>query len=308
MPKASIIIPAYNAASFIDRTLESIVGQSFKDYECIVIDDGSTDDTASRVRALGDSRFRVITIENSGGPAIPRNIGLSAAEGEYVFIFDSDDIMLPQKVEKCISALDKHRKAAWLFTNFQTIDEEDTLLNNNFLQEYSTLWDICGSSEGGLYSLDRDKTFNGIIKVNFIGTSSVVLRKSSLSDGHRFDESLKNSDDRLFWAQLAASHDAIFINEILHQYRIRANALSKKGFDRRAPSKISGLKKIRDLCKTQEQKKVVNKQIYRNYLVLCNHLRREGRKGAFRALISSLNYGFDKSFLKSLLALSIRYR
>lgn len=307
MPKASIIIPAYNAASFIEQTLASIMSQSFQDYECIVIDDGSTDDTVNRVESIDDHRFRVISTKNSGGPAAPRNLGLSAAVGDYIFIFDSDDIMLPEKLDFSIKAMELHKNAGWLFTNFQKINEDGHLVEDDFLRDYKTLWSICESSKPNVYFLEKDKLFDGIIKINFIGTSSVVIRRSALQSSDRFDEELKNSDDRLFWARFSKSYDAIFLNYPLHQYRIREGALSHRGFDKRAPSKILGLKKILLLCMTSEQRKVVRKQIYDDYLSLCNYLRRENKSGAFGSLLSSLNYGFDKRFVKSLCAL-LKYK
>lgn len=308
MPRASIIIPAFNAAAFIEKTLESILDQTFSDYECIVIDDGSTDDTVARVQSFNDPRLRVLSLGNSGGPAIPRNAGLMNATGDYIFMFDSDDIMRPGKIEKCVSALDNNPDANWLFTNFQTIDEKGDLLNENFLSEYDTLWKLVGSSAKGTYLLPAQKVFNGILKVNFIGTSSVVLRRTALLASDKFDERLKNSDDRVFWTHFSLKNDSVFINEVLHQYRIRESAISKQNFDKRAPSKIAGLLKIRELCKTPEQKKIVNQHIYDSYLVLCNYLRRAQKKGALSAWFQALKYGFDKRILISLVAIILKYK
>lgn len=306
MPRASIIIPAYNAAGFIEKTIESILGQSFSDFECIIIDDGSTDETVSRVKGFNDARLRVQPLGNSGGPAKPRNVGLVNALGEYIFMFDSDDIMLPGKIEKCISALDGNPEANWLFTNFQTIDESGVLLNENFLSEYETLWSIVGGSARGIYTIPAEKVFNGILKVNFVGTSSVVLRKSALQSSDRFDESLKNSDDRVFWTHFSLNNSAVFVNEVLHQYRIRESAISRQNFDKRAPSKIAGLLKIRELCETTKQKQIVNKQIYHCYLVLCNYLRRERKAGALSAWRQALKYGFDKNIVIAIFAILLK--
>src|SRR5690606_3082381 len=108
MPKASIVIPAYNAGAYITRTLDSILSQSLEDFECLVIDDGSTDNTAELVNSYQDQRIRLFRQANSGGPAAPRNVGLENARADYIFIFDSDDIMLPDKLKITVAALDAH--------------------------------------------------------------------------------------------------------------------------------------------------------------------------------------------------------
>jgi glycosyltransferase involved in cell wall biosynthesis len=142
MPKASIVIPAYNAGAYIIKTLDSIVSQSLEDFECLVIDDGSTDNTAELVAAYHDARIRLIRQANSGGPASPRNQGVNQAKGEYIFMFDSDDIMLPDKLRVTVGALDAHPDVDIVFTNFQSINDAGELLNANYLQEYDTLWQL----------------------------------------------------------------------------------------------------------------------------------------------------------------------
>lgn len=302
MPKATIIIPAYNAAAFIEETLASIVRQTYRDFECIVIDDGSTDSTLTCVNKFADSRFRIISLSNSGGPAIPRNTGLNAAKGEYIFIFDSDDIMHPEKLEKSIAALDAHPEVGWLFTNFQSIDESGNMLKAEFLKEYDTLWDIIDVSNK-VSVIPANILFNALISINFIGTSSVVLRRSALNESNRFDEALKNSDDRLFWVNFAKTQPAIFINETLHQYRIQGNAISLRSFDRRAPSKICAMLKMRELCETSAQRRSMDKQLHENYLAFANALRREKKPGSLKALKNSLCFGVSYRWCRGLIAL-----
>lgn len=107
-PAVSVIIPAYNAQKYIAATLDSVVAQSFRDFEVLVIDDCSTDSTAERVQAYcaQDSRVRLITLpQNRGAPAGPRNIGVREAHGEWVAFLDADDIWHPGKLECQVSAL-----------------------------------------------------------------------------------------------------------------------------------------------------------------------------------------------------------
>ena len=98
MPTVSVIIPAYNAARTILRCVNSVLEQSFKDVECIVIDDGSSDNTAEILGGIGDERLRYIYKEN-GGVSSSRNRGLDEAKGEYVTFVDSDDYIEPDMYE-----------------------------------------------------------------------------------------------------------------------------------------------------------------------------------------------------------------
>lgn len=100
-PRVSIVMPAYNASQYIETTIDSVLNQTESDWELIVVDDCSTDDTRDRVRAIAssDTRVRLIELErNFGGPAGPRNVGVKAATSELVAFLDSDDIWHPEKL------------------------------------------------------------------------------------------------------------------------------------------------------------------------------------------------------------------
>lgn len=106
-PVFSIVIPAYNRSAEIGDTLASVGGQTFTQFECIVVDDGSSDGDALQavVAGLNDSRFRYVRRENGGGGAA-RNTGIENARGQYIAFLDSDDIYLPHKLETCLARLD----------------------------------------------------------------------------------------------------------------------------------------------------------------------------------------------------------
>lgn len=104
MPTVSVIIPAYNAARTILRCVNSVLEQSFKDVECIVIDDGSSDNTAEILGGIGDERLRYIHKEN-GGVSSSRNRGLDEAKGEYICFMDADDYQSDQALSQLVSAM-----------------------------------------------------------------------------------------------------------------------------------------------------------------------------------------------------------
>src|SRR5688572_33231336 len=98
MPTVSVVIPAYNAAAFIRETIDSALAQTYRDFEVIVVNDGSTDDTMARLREFG-SRIRVHEQSNSG-VATARNSGVKIATGSWIAFLDSDDLWMPQKLER----------------------------------------------------------------------------------------------------------------------------------------------------------------------------------------------------------------
>lgn len=122
----SVVIPAYNAAGFIERTLRSALRQTYSTLEVIVVDDGSTDSTEGVARAVaeGDSRVRVISVPN-GGVASARNIGISEAAGELVAFLDADDLWHPTKIEHQLAALDQVEGAVGAYVLSRHIDLND---------------------------------------------------------------------------------------------------------------------------------------------------------------------------------------
>lgn len=262
MPRVSIIIPTYNASKFIEETLQSIANQTIQDFECIIVNDGSTDSTASKINEFNDSRFRVISINNSGGPSIPRNKGLDIAIGDYIFFFDSDDIMHPEKLELSVRALEEHRSANFLFTNFSSINESGQTLEENFLKNYDTLWRILPAGKKSTQDIiGSGEIYVSLLSANFIGTSSVAIRRISLGVRDKFNEVMKNADDYLFWVKFLKKNDAIFINRPLHKYRIVKGSISNRGFLKRAPSILIALFEILEECDSHTLRKKVKRRI-----------------------------------------------
>lgn len=260
MTNVSIVIPAYNAQDYILPTLQSIANQTHKDFECIVVNDGSTDNTADIVEQFNDKRFRCVSIKNSGGPARPRNVGIEQAEGEFIFLFDSDDLMVPDKIEKTLHCFEQFPQAMLVCTNFSTIDETGNLVSDNYLEKYGNLWSLVSTQPRVASRIASDDAFTSLLKRNYIGTSSVALKKSLVTEqGLRFDERLKNSDDRLFWHEVTALADICFLNEVLHQYRLRKGNITSRGIMGRGESKLIAFDRIMQLCKTEYQRGLVRK-------------------------------------------------
>lgn len=286
----SIIIPTYNAASYLEQTLDSIFSQNYQDFEILIIDDGSSDNTHQIIKKICDPRVRYFYQTNSGGPARPRNIGIRMSRGRYISIFDSDDIMLPGKLTETIDALKENPSAVLAHTNYQMISEDGDITRDDVLIDYHTLRALpVSSSKEKIHLINKADAYKGLIQSNFIATSSVILNKERLKFDDLFDETLKNADDKDMWLRLAFESDIIFIDKILHQYRLRSGSITFRGYEKRVdgilavinkqlqrdlpPQLISILKKQEAShlyqagysCYEQEKKTVARHYFYRSF-------------------------------------------
>ena len=112
MPKLSVIMPAYNAEKYIGEAIESILNQTFTDFEFIIIDDGSSDHTADIIKGFHDERIRFIQNEKNSGVANTLNKGLELSQGEYIARMDADDISLPARFEKQVAFMEANPDVA----------------------------------------------------------------------------------------------------------------------------------------------------------------------------------------------------
>ncbi len=116
-PKVSVVIGSYNCEKFIHQTILSVIGQTFQDWELIIVDDCSTDNTCQEISRIKDDRIRLIRLDrNSGLPAVPRNVAMKNARGDYIAFLDHDDLWLPRKLEKQVDFLEKNKDIFLLYT------------------------------------------------------------------------------------------------------------------------------------------------------------------------------------------------
>ena len=216
MSIVSVIIPTFNADEFIAETIQSVLTQSHTDLELIVVDDCSTDDTVKIVREISYSDPRLILIElaeNYGGPAGPRNIGVSRAVGKWTCFLDADDLWHPSKLSIQLASL---RKTGASFCCTQIARFSGT-----------SRFEFSGSfSEQSKY---RKYTFRQQCSKNRICNSSVIVA-SYLLNSNPFNESpdYHAVEDMQCWLQILESiHERIVIEARLVGYRINANQISR---------------------------------------------------------------------------------
>ena len=194
MPKVSIVMPLYNKEAFVSNSIESVLRQSFSDYELIIINDGSTDGSGAIADSYGlkDSRIHVLTIENAG-VSNARNVGLSNSKGEWIQFLDADDTIEADYLEKAISLLNDN-PADILFSDFTMVDENETVVK----EVLSGKQGICNSKQlcDNYMKLQDQNGFFGYI-------SNKLFRRDVLSrSGAKFSTLIKLAEDLDFYSQL----------------------------------------------------------------------------------------------------------
>jgi glycosyltransferase involved in cell wall biosynthesis len=200
MPEVSVIIPTYNSSRYLTQAVDSILGQSFKDYEVLVIDDGSTDDTQAVMRRYG-SPVRYIHKEN-GGVSTARNRGIAESRGRYVAFLDADDTWFPDKLERQLRALKENPGYRACYAAFAVCDCD--LLPG----------EVRRSKRRGLAIEDL------LSYGNVVGTPSTVLCERSLFEATgSFDIEMSQCADWDMWVRLASHTEFLYLDEPLATYR-----------------------------------------------------------------------------------------
>jgi glycosyltransferase involved in cell wall biosynthesis len=191
--------------------VDSALGQTYTKKEVIVVDDGSTDDIAEILQPyVREQKIIYIHQENKGLPAA-RNTGIKASHGEFIALLDSDDIFLPNKIERQVAYLRQHPDCGVCYCDmYQFYEEEPERLLKLDYTYYS-----------------GDDVFPNLLRMNFIGPLTVVLRKSEIDRVGLFDETYRRSEDWEYWVRLA-QHGVRFehLPEMLAKYRMRRMSAS----------------------------------------------------------------------------------
>ncbi len=207
MPKVSVIIPAYNAMNYLSETLDSVLNQTFEDFEVLIINDGSKDRIVQWFSELRDSRVQLISQENQR-IAAARNTGISHAKGEYIAFLDADDLWEPTKLEVQVRFLEEHPSVGIVHTWTRLIDP----------QSQPTGRILTSQAEGN--------PWKHLLQKNTIVTSSVMIRSVCLQTVGGFSPDLHYCEDTDLWIRLAASYTFGIIKEPLTSYRLHPGTLS----------------------------------------------------------------------------------
>lgn len=204
----SIIVPAYNCADFLAITLDSIINQTYKDWEAIIVDDCSTDDTAKIVTeyVINDKRIQYHKLDKNSGAAIARNTAVKLAKGKYIAFLDSDDVWFPEKLSKQIGFMEVN-KYLFTSTSYTKIDQQGKYLNKTV-------------------GVRKQSDYDDILKKN-PGNSTVIYNAEVI--GKVTIPNIRKRNDYVMWLSVIKKAGVLYgIEEPLASHRIRSGSLSNK--------------------------------------------------------------------------------
>ena len=306
-PELSIIIPCFNAAAFIPDTLRSLKSQVGDGVEIILVDDGSTDDTREVVKPFIGENIRYYTQRNSGGPASPRNVGIEKARSDLVGFFDSDDFAITDHFLAGAKLIRANPEVGMVCGNFHISDEALNINRHRVLDESSALQKALTTEVAdGAWLLTSEVALSFLLQKNFVGTASVIIRKSAFDKVGYFDESLKNLDDRDMWLRIVRHYSLIYRDEPTYIYRSVPTSISKQGLERQALERIGVGKKLLSGGVPRGQRKLARQWIGRNHLAVgYSRFELEASSAARSAFLRSFFYAPSwpafKGIIKSML-------
>lgn len=211
--KVSVIIPTYNRADSIGVSIQSVLNQTWQNYEVIVVDDGSTDNTQQIMENYIDDRVRYISLGRNYGPSHARNEGIRRSECEFIAFLDSDDVWLPEKLEKQMQVmLQASETVGLVYCRMRGCRKDGSDI-------------ICPSLSLGEEKLEGNLLRN-LVGGNVIGTPAMLVRKQCLEQTGGFDEGLKCLEDWELVLRIAEKWEFGFVDEILVEFRYSDGSVS----------------------------------------------------------------------------------
>lgn len=293
MVKVSVVMPAYNAENFISEAIDSILNQTFTDFEFIIINDGSTDRTIDIIKSYSDNRIVIVENEQNMGIVHSLNKGLEYAQGKYIARMDADDFSVKNRLEKQVKYMDEHPNIAVLGTSIKIFGDNirDRVVD---------------------YATDSD-----MIKVNLLFHScfahpSVMIRKQVLDEFNlKYDSQYQGREDYKLWWDISQVSNLTSLNEVLLYYRIHNSQVTKnKNLKSKENSKLFLKKRLADINVVLEKKQEImllkycigdiNNLNYNQILDLVY-------ANATIIKMNEKNKTFKQSFLRQICSLCINY-
>ncbi len=209
-PLVSVVMPLHNAGPFVREAVGSVLAQTYRDFELLIVDDASTDDGAAVVASFQDARIRLVREPEQRGPAAARNRALAEASGNFIAFFDSDDVALPTWLAESIDFLAAHADCDIVGAWVEIIDEH-------------------GAPTGAIngYRDRPEKLASVMLFTNCLPTSTLVMRARCL-EGRSFDPTVTLASDYDLWVRLVTSHQACVLQKVLARYRAHPQSITHR--------------------------------------------------------------------------------
>lgn len=215
----SIIIPVYNAEKFLDETINTVLNQTYKNFELILVNDGSKDKSVDVIKKYNDKRIKLIDNKNNKGAALSRNDGIRKAKGRYICFLDADDLWNKEKLEKQINFM-KEKECAFSFTGYEFANEN-------------------GIPNGKKVFIPKKLNYKSALKNTTISTITVMIDTKKMDKDLIYMNNVKSEDTATWWNILKNGYEAFGLNEILSFYRRSEGTLSS--------NKIEAIRRIWNL-------------------------------------------------------------
>ena len=198
-PKVSVIMSVYNGEKYLREAIESILNQTFTDFEFIIVNDGSTDNSLEIIQSYNDERIRIINNEKNIGLTKSLNKALKQAKGEYIARQDADDISLPNRFEEQMGYFEEHQEVVLLGTTVYLIDENGKIVGKRIVLAKPTIKDI--------------------FKENHFNHGSVMFKKEIVNQLGGYNELIRYSQDYELWLRIAKSYEVRNLTQLLYKLR-----------------------------------------------------------------------------------------
>lgn len=209
-PTVSVIIPTYNRANLVGKAIKSVLSQTYQDFEIIVIDDGSTDNTEETVKSFNNFKIRYICHSDNRGISAARNTGIRASLGKYIALLDSDDEWLPEKLDKQVDVLQNKSSEVGVVCSWSyNIDEKGSYISKR-----------CLPKKGGYI-------YEDLLSTNPISVPTVLIRKECFNRVGLFDDLLNTQQDWDMWIRISKYYRFVLIKIPLVKYRLHSNQISR---------------------------------------------------------------------------------
>jgi len=205
MPRVTVLLPVYNAEKYIKEAIESMLNQTFRDFELLIINDGSTDKSLEIITSCKDGRIRLIVNEKNEGLIYSLNKGIEMAQGEYIARMDADDICMPERLEIQVEFMENN-------PNIGVVGS----------------WTMTDSGEKkfiGKYYSDPAKIKSGFLFGTSLAHPTVMIKKGALGN-FRYDENFKHAEDYDLWTRMADSVNFANLTEVLLMHRKHEESVS----------------------------------------------------------------------------------
>jgi glycosyltransferase involved in cell wall biosynthesis len=275
-PRISVVIPLFNKALHIRRAVESVLNQSFQEFEIVVVDDGSTDGSAGIVRNIGDARIRLVQQPN-GGVSSARNRGIKESRNELISFLDADDSYNPEFLSVILDLAERHEAAGAYGTSFEIIKEN----------RQRTVWQNYSLREAGTKEVLIHRYFRDVLSGPVIWSSATAIHKRIFNEVGFFPEGVQLGEDLDMWMRIAAKFPIAVSSYVGAIYHRDATNRTDNGRIRGVEYELvkTGLRIISSSQLDGEQEKYLREYISRYQITTAYHLVLLGQRDRARKML-----------------------